>query len=211
MKAGLNVKQTHLFLGILLELLEVAKQQKPYDEAAQGLQAAILAHCAGEAAPDKFVLTDVKAMTGFLAKTFLAHYSLYTYVFTQEQDTTTITEKLLVQEAGLIPSLSTATEDKPPEPEPAEEEAPAPEEAAEEAAAEGEAAEAEPAEEEAEAEEAAAAAEGEEAEEGEMAEEDAIQILIHQRLAEEKSKLLESQSLMQAQILEKIAALEAKG
>ena len=90
MKAGLNVKQTHLFLGILLELLEVAKQQKPYDEAAQGLQAAILAHCAGEAAPDKFVLTDVKAMTGFLAKTFLAHYSLYTYVFTQEQDTTTI-------------------------------------------------------------------------------------------------------------------------
>ena len=109
MKAGLNVKQTHLFLGILLELLEVAKQQKPYDEAAQGLQAAILAHCAGEAAPDKFVLTDVKAMTGFLAKTFLAHYSLYTYVFTQEQDTTTITEKLLVQEAGLIPSLSTFT------------------------------------------------------------------------------------------------------
>ena len=100
--------------------------------------------------------------------------------------------------------MSTATEDKPPEPEPAEEEAPAPEEAAEEAAAE-------PAEEEAEAEEAAAAAEGEEAEEGGMAEEDAIQILIRQRLAEEKSKLLESQSLMQAQILEKIAALEAKG
>ena len=63
----------------------------------------------GEAAPDKFVLTDVKTMTGFLAKTFLAHFSLYTYVSTQEQDTTTITEKLLVQEAGLIPSFSTFT------------------------------------------------------------------------------------------------------
>ena len=196
-------------LGVFESLLESAQGGAGLEEAKAALRGRLLPHCADESGAGQLGPADVKILMDYLTSTVLNHYVLHQHVFTVPQETETHEKTLVVQRADLLEPLGTAELEQPSQAEPV---GAGPEETS--------GAEATP--EEAGGEEGAEAAggggEGEAAADGEgtseaaledMSQEDAIAIVIRQRLEQERQKLLAAQDSMQEEMLKKIDALRA--
>ena len=196
-------------LGVFESLLESAQGGAGLEEAKAALRGRLLPHCADESGAGQLGPADVKILMDCLTSTVLNHYVLYQHVFTVPQETETHEKTLVVQRADLLEPLGTAELEQPPQGEPV-------------GAGPEETLGAETTPEEAGGEEGAEAAggggEGEAAADGEgtseaaledMSQEDAIAIVIRQRLEQERQKLLAAQDSMQEEMLKKIDALRA--
>ena len=190
-------------------MLESAQGGAGLEEAKAALRGRLLPHCADESGAGQLGPADVKILMDYLTSTVLNHYVLYQHVFTVPQETETHEKTLVVQRADLLEPLGTAELEQPPQGEPVR-------------AGPEETLGAETTPEEAGGEEGAEAAggggEGEAAADGEgtseaaledMSQEDAIAIVIRQRLEQERQKLLAAQDSMQEEMLKKIDALRA--
>ena len=187
-------------LGVFESLLESAQGGAGLEEAKAALRGRLLPHCADESGAGQLGPADVKILMDYLTSTVLNHYVLYQHVFTVPQETETHEKTLVVQRADLLEPLGTAELEQPPQGEPV-------------GAGPEETLGAETTPEEAGGEEGAeAAADGEGTSEAaleDMSQEDAIAIVIRQRLEQERQKLLAAQDSMQEEMLKKIDALRA--
>lgn len=208
-EAGFSAGQAEAVLGVFESLLESARGGAGLEEAKTALRGQLLPHCADDSSAGQLGPADVKILMEYLTSTVLNHYVLYQHVFTVPQETETHEKTLVVQRADLLEPLGTAELEQPPRVEPEEagpegaggEEA-TPEEAGGEEGGDGEGGGGEG--------EAAADGEGtSEAALEDMPQEDAIAVIIRQRLEQERQKLLAAQDSMQEEMLKKIDALRA--
>ena len=188
-------------MAVFAGLLQSAQGGKNLETAKVELRDRLLPHCADESGAGQFCPADVKMLMEHLTGTVLNHYVLYQHVFTVPQERETHEQTLVVQRADLLEPLETAEQERVPEALGAEEAADCTEE-------EGEGEEAGDDEEGAVAGEEGASPQSAEGAE-DLSEEDAISIIIRQRLEQERQKLLAAQDSMQEEMLKKIEALQA--
>ena len=193
-------------MAVFAGLLQSAQGGKDLEAAKVELRDRLLPHCADELGAGQFCPADVKMLMEHLTGTVLNHYVLYQHVFTVPQERETHEQTLVVQRADLLKPLETAEQERVPEALGAEEAADCTEEVG--GGGEGEGEEAGDDEEGAVAGEEGASPQSAEGAE-DLSEEDAISIIIRQRLEQERQKLLAAQDSMQEEMLKKIEALQA--